>query len=280
MCKHGVPDREGFMDHKAMLSIKAFADFTGISESTLRYYDKIGLLSPEFRGANKYRYYSPLQTITVDFIKVLTKVGVPLSTIRDMHKGRTPQSVLALLRKQENALDERLFELQTAYSIIHTYCNNIETGLVSKPHDISVQKLDAVRIILGPETDFGNAKTFYAPFMKFCDAASKNKIDLHYPIGGYHENIELFLDAPGRPTRWFSQDPRGNSQRSPGRYLVAYHQGYYGEFEGIPQRLVAYTQANNLVFTGPVYVIYLLDEISVVDHKQYVSQIAVGVSNR
>ena len=268
------------MDHTAMLSIKAFSDFTGINESTLRYYDKIGLLTPEFRGANNYRYYSPLQTITVDFIKVLIKVGVPLSTIRNMHKGRTPQSVLALLRQQENILDERLFELQTAYSIIHTYCNNIETGISAELRDISIQKLGDARIILGPEADFSNAKTFYEPFMQFCDAAHENKIDLHYPIGAYHENIEVFLDAPGRPTRWFSLDPRGNSKRSAGQYLVTYHQGYYGEFEGIPQRLAAYAQANNIVFKGPVYVIYLLDEISVADHKRYVSQIMVGVSKK
>ena len=268
------------MDHTAMLSIKAFSDFTGINESALRYYDKIGLLPPESRGANNYRYYSPVQTITADFIKVLVKVGVPLSTIRSMYKSRTPQSVLALLRRQESMLDERLYEIQKAYSIIHTYCNNIEAGISAELNGISVQKLGDARIILGPETDFGSAKTFYKPFMEFCETAYEKKIDLHYPIGGYHKNIDVFLDAPGRPTRWFSLDPRGDSKRSAGQYLIAYHQGYYGEFEGIPQKLVAYAQEKNIAFKGPVYVIYVLDEISVADHKQYVAQIMVGVTKK
>ena len=48
------------MDKSTMLSIREFADFTGINESTLRYYHKIGLFSPSRRGENRYYlYYLP-----------------------------------------------------------------------------------------------------------------------------------------------------------------------------------------------------------------------------
>ena len=263
-----------------MLSIKEFADFTGLNESTLRYYDAIGLLSPELRGANRYRYYSPLQTVTVDFIKVLIKVGVPLSTIAEMNKNRTPQSVLALLTRQESKLDAQLHELQTAYSIIHTYRNTIQDGIVAQEQDISVQTLDEARIILGQVNDFNGTANFYAPFMRFCNMAHENKIDLHYPIGGYYENMDAFLNAPSQPSRFFSLDPRGNSKRNAGRYLVAYNKGYYGEFGDRPQKLLAHAQANGLSFSGPLYILYLLDEISMADHQQYVSRIAVGISKK
>ncbi|MCL2123438.1 MAG: MerR family transcriptional regulator, partial [Desulfovibrionaceae bacterium] len=116
------------MEHSTMLSIKDFANFTGINESTLRYYDQIGLVSPSYRGKNRYRYYLPPQVITINFIKVLTKLGVPLSVIKEMMKHRTPQDMLALLAQQENKLDMRLLDLQTAYSIIHTYRENIQAG--------------------------------------------------------------------------------------------------------------------------------------------------------
>jgi DNA-binding transcriptional MerR regulator/effector-binding domain-containing protein len=273
-----VADRGGVVN--AMLSIKEFAEFTGLNESTLRYYDKIGLLSPELRGANNYRYYSPLQTITVDFIKVLIKVGVPLSTIAEMNKNRTPQSVLALLTQQENKLDAQLHELQTAYSIIHTYRNTIQAGMVAQEGDISVQTLDEARIILGQVNDFNGAANFYEPFMRFCTTAHENNIDLHYPIGGYYEDIHVFLNTPSQPTRWFSLDPRGNSKRKAGRYLVAHNKGYYGEFGDLPQRMLAHAQAKGLSFCGPLYIIYLLDEISMADHKHYVSQIMVGISKK
>ena len=264
-----------------MLTIKEFADFTGLNESTLRYYDKIGLLSPELRGANRYRYYSPMQTISVDFIKVLIKVGVPLSTITEMNKSRTPQSVLALLTQQESKLDAKLHELQTAYSILHTYRNTIQAGMDVREHNaISARDLDDAPIILGQVNDFRGAVNFFAPFMRFCNRALENKIDLHYPIGGYYEDIHVFLNTPAQPTRFFSLDPRGNNKRKAGRYLVAHNQGYYGEFGDLPQRLLAYAQANEFSFSGPLYIIYLLDEITVIDHRRYVSQIAVGVTKK
>ena len=39
------------------MSIKEFSRLTGISRELLRFYDKIGLLTPESRGENNYRYY-------------------------------------------------------------------------------------------------------------------------------------------------------------------------------------------------------------------------------
>jgi DNA-binding transcriptional MerR regulator len=266
------------MDTAAMLSIKEFAEFTGLHESTLRYYDKIGLLSPELRGANRYRYYSPLQTIMIDFIKVLIKVGVPLAAIKEMSAIRTPQSVLELLMLQENKLDAQLHELQTAYAIIHTYRNTIQAGMAAREHEISVRALEEGRLTLGPLTDFSGTDTFYRPFMHFCNSAHEHKIDLHYPIGGYYEDIGVFLRTPSQPTRFFSLDPRGLNTRSAGQYLVAHNKGYYGSFGDLPHRMLAHARTNALSFHGPLYIVYLLDEISMPDHNQFLSQIMVGVS--
>jgi DNA-binding transcriptional MerR regulator len=259
------------------LSIKEFSAFTGLNESTLRYYDKIGLLSPEHRGENNYRYYSPLQAFSVEFIKVLIKVGVPLSASKGMSKTRTPQNVLALLMQQESRLDAQLHELHTAYSIIHTYRNNIQVGLTVRPGDIAVHELDQTRFIQGKANDFSESETFYAAFMEFCRLADEYSINLHYPIGGYYEDVEVFLRTPSQPTSFFSQDPRGNATRKAGKYLVAHNKGYYGEFGDLPQKIAAHARRHGLAFRGPLFITYLLDEISIPDHTQYLSQLVVGV---
>jgi DNA-binding transcriptional MerR regulator len=266
------------MDYHAKLSIKDFAEFTGLSESTLRYYDRIGLLSPQLRGKNRYRYYSPIQTITVDFIKVLIKVGVPLTTIKELHKTRTPQSVLALLKQQETILDERLRDLHTAYTIIHTYSDNIEDGIATHEDAVCVRELRKANINLGQLADYSNAENVYEPFIQFCNMAHANRIDLLYPIGSYYEDIHAFIKAPSLPTRLFSQDPRGNNYRKAGKYLVAYSKGYYGNYGDLPQRLRAYAREHGLSCKGPVYISFLLDEVSTADHNQYLAQIVVGVS--
>ena len=43
------------MQKKSKMQIKEFSALTGIKRETLRYYDQIKLLSPEFRGENGYR---------------------------------------------------------------------------------------------------------------------------------------------------------------------------------------------------------------------------------
>lgn len=46
------------MNQKSTMPIREFARLTGIRPANLRFYDQIGLLSPELRGENGYRYYS------------------------------------------------------------------------------------------------------------------------------------------------------------------------------------------------------------------------------
>ena len=268
------------MKENTHLSIKDFSKFTGVKQSTLRYYDEIGLLPPVSRGENNYRYYLPYQIIILNFIHVLIDLGVPLSTIKDMVHERTPESVIDLLSKQEEKLDVKLKELQTAYSIIHTFRGNIQTGLAANSGEITVSYMDAMNIVLGPENDFEDKTSFYLPFIDFCNMAQEHRINLRYPIGGYHYDIDSFVSNTGKPDRFFSQDPTGNMAREAGIYLTAYKYGYYGMFDDTPKHMLAYAEERGLEFTGPVYVMYLLDEISIVDPDKYLSRITVMVSDR
>ena len=47
-----------------------------ISTDILRYYDKIGLMSPDFIGENGYRYYSKKQIWKLNNIRNLRNIGV------------------------------------------------------------------------------------------------------------------------------------------------------------------------------------------------------------
>jgi len=90
--------------------------------------------------------------------------------------------------------------------------------------------------------------------------------------------MEAFLKNPGQPEYFFSADPTGNVHRKAGKYMVGYAQGYYGEFGDLPERMANYAQKNALTFAGPVYALYLLDEICLDDPSRYLVQVCVGVS--
>jgi len=267
------------MDDQKLLTIKAFAKFAGVPYSTIRYYDEIGLLTPVSRGdENNYRYYAPIQLKTLNFIEVLVGLGIPLATIKDIAQDRTPGEIIEMLSRQETILDRKLEELRTAYSIVHTFRDNIQSGMLGTVGEVKVEELDELCYVLGPVNDFDEKQNDYDAFKKFCDSADDYRINLRYPVGRYYFSMDSFVKEPNRPDKYFSSDPMGNCRREAGKYLVGYKRGYEGDFTDIIEKMSACAEDHGLFFVGPVYVRYLLDELSVTDPDKYLARIAVSVS--
>jgi DNA-binding transcriptional MerR regulator len=287
---------------KDYLTIKEFSRLSGIEQSTLRYWDEIGLFLPAKRDPeNNYRYYSPEQIIAVNFITVLSSLNVPLKTISGMDEERTPEGILQLVEQQERLLDMEMRRLRECYSIIHARMELIRYGIrlrdgytavggIRVDHEteagagthvdenqICVLKRAERAYILGPRNEYGENEQFYEPFMHFCHSAPELRINLNFPIGGYHESMDRFLQNPGKPSHFFSLDPTGNHKRPAGDYLVGFKRGYYGEMGGLPGRMAAFAEENALTVCGPLYVLYLHDEICLNDPSQYLAQVSVAV---
>ncbi|MCL2337078.1 MAG: MerR family transcriptional regulator [Firmicutes bacterium] len=266
------------MDESTLLSIKEFSAITKVKQSTLRYYDEIGLLPPSARGDNNYRYYNPEQLTTLNLINVLVDLGIPLAAIKKLTEYRSPQSIIELFQQQESRLDYQLSELRRAYSIIHTFRKNILHGLMAPENDVRIEMLPEDNYVLGPKNRFKDDDTFYKGYVKFYSSAAENKNSLKFPICGYYEDMNEFLKNPCLPARFFSLDPFGDSVRPAGKYLVGYNRGHFSELPNISQKMFAYANENGLLFKGPVYVICLLNEISIMDPKQHLAQVLVNVS--
>ena len=264
---------------KSLLSIKDFSEMSGLEQSTLRYWDDIGLFSPAHRNPdNSYRYYSPEQIVLVNFIKVLSSLHIPLKVIAKVSENRTPEDILKLMEQQETILDKEITRLHEAHSTIHTLRDVIRQGLeVQDPEHISVQRLVSMPIALGPPNEPWEECNFYQSLLRYYQYAKVNRFNTNNPIGGYYKSMEHFLSAPSVPSRFFSVDPRGNDERAAGQYLVGYAQGYYGKLSEAAQRLDEFAAQQDLHLHGPVYVLYLRDEISVKDTADYLAQICVAL---
>jgi len=262
---------------KSLLSIKEFSEMSGLEQSTLRYWDDIGLFKPARRNMdNGYRYYSAEQIILVNFIKVLSSLNVPLKVIAQVSENRSPEAILKLMEQQETMLDRQLNRLHASYSTIHTLRDVIKQGIdVPDVGRISVQPLVSMSIALGPYNEAWEGLNFYQGFIRYCQYAKENRVNLNNPIGGYYDSLEHFLSAPSVPSRFFSVDPRGNDERAAGNYLVGYARGYYGQLGDAAQRLDEFAAEEDLDVSGPVYVLYLLDEISMKDTSDYLAQVCV-----
>ncbi|MDR1410172.1 MAG: MerR family transcriptional regulator [Oscillospiraceae bacterium] len=268
------------MDPTELLSIHDFAEYTGMKQSILRHYDDIDLFSPIFRAENGYRYYAPTQIITLNMVSVLCDLRTVLREISELQRDRNPEAILEHLENQEEKFDLEMRRLQESYAISHMYRRLIRTGLSADEKAITECDMPEIPIYVGSETKFEKTTLFYKDFITFCQEARKKNINLSYPIGGGYHNMDLFFQAPAQPQFFFSMDPHGCRQKEAGHYLIGYTRGYYGEMGDLPDRLAAYAKEHNLIFNGPAYILYVLDEVSIKDPDQYLGQISVQVKKK
>jgi DNA-binding transcriptional MerR regulator len=262
------------------LNVTEFAKLVGITAEALRHYDRKDIFKPAKYGNefdNKYRLYDPTQITTIKMIRVLTEIGVPLHTIKELSQNRTPEKLMKLLSKHQGIIADELRFLQDTFLVISTFLELLTDGISAMESEISVSEQPEKQIILGDVNDFSDSVGFYREFISFCNVMHEPTLNLAFPVGGYFESMDEFLHHPSLPTRFFSLCPNGREKKAAGLYLIGYTRGYYGQTNDLPGKLTEFAKKNGLVCNGPVYQLYLFDEMSIVDKDQYLLQVSVSV---
>jgi DNA-binding transcriptional MerR regulator len=81
------------------MNIREFAQQTGLSAHTLRYYERVGLMGDVARGGNGHRVYGPQDAQWVDFLHRLRETGM---SIREMSR------FCALCEQGDGTLSKRI----------------------------------------------------------------------------------------------------------------------------------------------------------------------------
>ena len=98
-----------------LVSIGHFAKTTGLSRSTLRFYDEVGLLRPaSVDPETGYRYYRREQTVQAEQIRLLRALEVPLSDIQRVFNANNPATLQDLVARQRRSTEERIARYQEA----------------------------------------------------------------------------------------------------------------------------------------------------------------------
>lgn len=101
------------MKEKQTFTIKQTAKQTGISEDTIRYYEKIALLPRAERKDNGHRVYRQEDIETIRLVSCLKKTGMPLEEMRpflavsvDADPAEYPELVELLRSHRENIVSQ------------------------------------------------------------------------------------------------------------------------------------------------------------------------------
>ena len=263
------------------LSIHEFSKISGVESSTLRYWDEIGIFSPVMRNPeNNYRHYSPAQLPALNFVTTLSELEIPLKTIAELRSERDPENFLELLERQEKQMDMEMRNLRQRYSIIHARRELINMGMKADINEVTIMHMEERAMFLWPRNVYKEGENFIDALARFVSHTGEFHINLSFPVAGYHDNLESFARAPDRPDHFLSIDPIGTYTRKAGDYVTGFARGYFGEVGDLPERMIEYTRRNSINASGPVYTIYLHEEICTTDPDQYLAKCTVAVSKK
>lgn len=105
------------------MKIGELSERTGLSIDTIRYYEKIGLITPPWRNAGGTRVYDPDILVWVDFLKALKATGMPLSDMQAYAGMRARGNATAaprrlMLEKQREIVKARIAELTACLTLL------------------------------------------------------------------------------------------------------------------------------------------------------------------
>lgn len=107
-------------------SIGEVSKICNISRKTLRYYDEIGLVSPDFISDSGYRYYSRDNMLLVPVIRYYKQMGFKLEEMRWLLSGGSYQALEASFEDKIAALQEQEAEIHRQYISIREWYDLIQ----------------------------------------------------------------------------------------------------------------------------------------------------------
>jgi DNA-binding transcriptional MerR regulator len=113
-------DAGGLLDIDSLreFTVQETAEMTGLSEHTLRYYERIGLLAPVKReSGSRHRRYTAIDLARIEALACLRAVGMPIEDMRryselSFEDPKNADELLRILEKQRSVLDERREQIE------------------------------------------------------------------------------------------------------------------------------------------------------------------------
>ncbi|MBP2637006.1 MAG: ydfL [Firmicutes bacterium] len=125
---------------KEIFTIGEMSKLFLVKIETLRYYDEIGLLKPEYTNEQtKYRYYTTQQFERLNSIKYLRALGVPIKHLLEFCNCRDINTLVTMLEDQKSEIARKKRELEIIEKKISRRIGQLEDAM-NTPLDIITEE--------------------------------------------------------------------------------------------------------------------------------------------
>lgn len=253
-----------------------------ISTDILRYYDKIGLMSPDFIGENGYRYYSKKQIWKLNNIRNLRNIGVGLEDIKEFLDERNINSANDIIEFQLEKVEDKIKKLTGLKEELTSKLENIEFFKTFKDFNKPVLKFIPKRKFLRSKGNFKqdweidfelkilNEKTEYDnDFILTNNEIGATLSKENFLKGEYLTFSESFI----------INDVKGEIIPE-GYFLTIVFKGKYDESYKYYNILKKYIEENNLIVTGDIHEIYHIEIHITENEDEFITEIQIPVAEQ
>lgn len=254
-----------------------------LPKQTMFYYDKMGLLVPEFVAENGYRYYSMSQYLTLEIILFLRRLDISVPAIKKFLEHRSKEGLLALLDEKESDCRKTITEMEAVIHAIEKYRSRI-TRVHSLPLDrVLLQNFPECAMYvtpIPPEKRGGFAAiAVRAKHVRdaFADSYCKDR-----PTGWVIAKDDFFAQrfrhASAVVTKAETRDT-ANFIREEGLYCSILLKGsYFFRCRDAYEELNSFMRRNSLVPAGDVFLFPIVSYWAVDDPGEYINSLTIKVS--
>jgi DNA-binding transcriptional MerR regulator len=145
------------MEEKKLYSIGEVSKICNISTKALRFYDKIGIISPDMIcKENSYRYYNKESLLTVPVVKYYKQMGFKLEEMQGLVEGNTYYYLEQNFRNKIDQLCLQEQQIHNSYIAVKDWYELIQEAklvLQNDVHDVAVKYIQPTTYC-GMEQDF------------------------------------------------------------------------------------------------------------------------------
>ena len=266
---------------KNLFTIGEISNLFEINIRTLRYYDEINLLKPEFIDLNsKYRYYSTKQFERLNTIKYLRALNMPLSKIIDFFENREIETLVSMLKEQQEEIAQKKRELELIERKIQTRIIQIEDAISTEYDRIEEKRISKRNIGILKR----NIKVEDDIEYPIAELGRQNQLNTAIFLG----KVALSIDKENLLANKFDkftsviviiedEDNRDKNCKniSEGDYLTIRFKGIHKEAKKYYIKMLNYMKENGYIICGNAFEITMIDYGMTNDTHKFVTEIQI-----
>ncbi len=272
------------MDEKKLFQIGDVAKMFQLSAGTLRHYERLGILHPEYIDSETgYRYYSIRQFEVLTNIRYLRALDMPLEQIAEFVHNRDLDLIENTLLKHKEIVEQKKSELEAIGRKIEHRLVQIRDARHSNLEQIKLLTTEACRLVW--IKDSVKWKSYLSLEHSIRRLEKHQKVPLTFQgkvgVGICKEN--LYLGKYDRYDVVFiildDEDTYEGEIDSiePGLCVSMRFQGSHDKAPTHYQKMLQYIKAEKLEIIGFSRELNLIDNVLSSDPKQYVTEIRIPV---